>query len=144
MKGNRSGMTLNQQTEVPCGGCTECCRSNQGLFLHPEQGDDVESYQHRVAADRTGKPVFLLATTASGACVYLGPSGCTIYHRRPLLCRTFDCRKHYLTLPRQDRDNLVRLGLSSRAVFNAGRARVKTLSPAERQTCTDTREEFFS
>lgn len=137
-------MTLSQQTEVPCGGCTECCRSNQGLFLHPEQGDDVESYQHRVAADRDGKPVFLLATTTSGACVYLGSSGCTIYHRRPLLCRTFDCRKHYLTLPRQDRDNLVRLGLSSRAVFNAGRARVKTLSPGERQTCADTREEFFS
>ena len=133
-----------EQTEVPCGGCTECCRSNQGLFLHPEQGDDVESYQHQVAADRAGKPVFLLATTASGACVYLGPSGCTIYHRRPLLCRSFDCRKHYLILPRQDRDNLVRLGLSSRAVFNAGRARVKTLSAAERQNCIDTREEFFS
>lgn len=129
---------------MPCGGCTECCRSNQGLFLHPEQGDDVESYQFQVTADGAGNPVFLLATTASGACVYLGPSGCTIYDRRPLLCRSFDCRKHYLILPRQDRDNLVRLGLSSRAVFNAGRARVKTLSAAERQDCLDKSKEFFS
>jgi hypothetical protein len=132
------------KTDVPCGGCTECCKSNQGLFLHPDQGDEVESYQHRVIEDRNENSVFLLSTTPAGACVYLGPSGCTIYERRPLLCRSFDCRKHYLILPRQDRDNLVRLGLSSRAVFNAGRARVRTLSETERQECIDKREEFFS
>lgn len=114
-------------------------------MLHPGQGDDVGSYQVRVTAHPdTGEAVFLLATKGNGECVYLGESGCTIYERRPLLCRSFDCRKHYLILPRQDRDNLVRLGLSSRAVFNAGRARVKTLSAAERQECVDTREEFFS
>jgi len=130
-------------TPVPCNGCTECCRSGQGLFLHPEQGDDVAAYQTRIAADSSGNPVFLLATTPAGACVYLGPSGCTIYERRPVLCRSFDCRKHYLMLPRQDRDNLVRLGLSSRAVFNAGRARTGTLSAAERAACVRLREEYF-
>jgi Fe-S-cluster containining protein len=103
----------------------------------------VASYQHFAAVDGEGNPVFLLATTSEGACVYLGPVGCTIYDRRPLLCRSFDCRKHYLMLPRQDRDNLVRLKLSSRAVFNAGRARLKSLSTAERQACIQTREEFF-
>jgi Fe-S-cluster containining protein len=91
-----------------------------------------------------GNGVFLLATTPDGACVYLGPEGCTIYDRRPLLCRSFDCRKHYLILPRQDRDNLVRLKLSSRAVFNEGRKRLKTLSASERQACDHTRNEFFS
>ena len=130
---------------MPCNGCTECCKSNQGLFLYPEQGDEVDSYQHQVLTDQaTGNPVFLLATGANGQCVYLGASGCTIYDRRPLLCRTFDCRKHYLILPRQDRDNLVKLGLSSRAVFNAGRARLKTLSAEERTECLDKRDEFFS
>jgi hypothetical protein len=128
----------DKRTDVPCDGCTACCASNQGLFLHPEQGDDVESYQHRVV-----NGVFLLATTTNGACVYLGRSGCTIYERRPLLCRTFDCRQHYLILPRQDRDNLVKLGLSSRAVFNAGRARLRSLSSAERKECLDKRKEFF-
>lgn len=137
-------MPPGNQTDVPCNGCRECCRSGQGLFLHPEHGDEVGSYEHRIAVDSAGNPVFLLATAASGACVYLGPSGCTIYGRRPLLCRSFDCRKHYLTLPRQDRDNLVRLKLSSRAVFNAGRARVRTLSAAERQACKDIRDEFFA
>jgi hypothetical protein len=127
------------QTNVPCAGCTECCRSGQGLFLHPEQGDDVESYRFQIVGT-----AYALATTTDGACVYLGPAGCTIYDRRPLICRTFDCRKHYLILPRQDRDNLVRLGLSSRAVFNAGRKRLKTLSPAEREDCLAKRAEFFS
>jgi Fe-S-cluster containining protein len=122
----------------------ECCRSNQGLFLQPGQGDQVETYRHRVATDRTtGNPIFLLETDANGQCVYLGATGCTIYHRRPLLCRSFDCRKHYLMLPRQDRDNLVRLGLSSRAVFNAGRARLKSLRAGEREECLALREEYF-
>jgi Fe-S-cluster containining protein len=134
-----------EQSEVPCGSCTECCKTGQGLFLHPEQGDDVQSYRFQVMADQvSGKPVYLLATTPDGACVYLGPKGCTIYQRRPLLCRTFDCRKHYLMLPRQDRDNLVRLGLSSRAVFNAARSRLKTLTRTERDECLAKREEFFS
>jgi Fe-S-cluster containining protein len=92
----------------------------------------------------TGNPVFLLATETNGQCVYLGGTGCTIYDRRPLLCRSFDCREHYLMLPRQDRDNLVKLGLSSRAVFNAGRARLKSLSPWQRKECLEKREEFFA
>ena len=130
---------------MPCNGCTECCRSNQGLVLHPEQGDDVVSYQHRTLAARdTGEPVFVLAADQSGQCVYLGDRGCTIYERRPFLCRSFDCRTHYLMLPRQDRDNLVKLGLSSRAVFNAGRSRLKTLSAAERSDCLKVRDEYFA
>lgn len=139
-------MTLvKRQTPVPCNGCTECCRSGQGLFLHPDRGDDLESYRHRAIADpATGNTIHLLEVNEQGACVYLGPSGCTIYDRRPLLCRTFDCRTHYLMLPKQDRDNLVSLGLSSRAVFNAGRSRLKTLSPAERDECRSIQKEFFS
>jgi hypothetical protein len=137
-------LPTNSQTEVPCNTCTECCKSKQALVLHPAQGDDVASYQVRLATDPgTGATVFLLATKENGECVYLGPTGCTIYERRPLLCRSFDCRKHYLMLPRQDRDNLVRLGLSSRAVFNAARSRLKTLSPEERKECVEKREEFF-
>jgi len=133
-----------QTTNVPCNGCIECCRSGQGLFLHPEQGDDVDSYRTREVTGNSEESVFLLETTAAGACIYLGESGCTIYERRPLICRSFDCRKHYLILPRQDRDNLVRLKLSSRAVFNAARARLSTLSAEEKQQCLETQREFFS
>lgn len=133
------------QTIVPCNGCTECCASDQLLMLHPEQGDDVAHYRTRTVTDRaTGEILYALAADEQGRCVYLGKTGCTIYERRPLLCRSFDCRKHYLILPKQDRDNLVQLGLSSRAVFNAARARVKSLSAEERKDCLAKREEFFS
>jgi hypothetical protein len=135
----------SSQTEVPCNTCVACCRSGQALLLHPGQGDDVGSYDVVVSTDaETGKPVFRLAAKEDGSCTYLGPSGCTIYPRRPLLCRSFDCRMHYLILPRQDRDNLVRLKMSSRAVFTAGRARLKTLSAEERKDCLEKRAEFFS
>ena len=137
-------LASEHKTDVPCNGCIECCRSGQGLFLHPDQGDDVESYRTRTAQGGAGETVFVLETTPNGACIYLGDRGCTIYERRPLICRTFDCRKHYLILPRQDRDNLVRLKLSSRTVFNAGRARLATLSAEEKQQCLKTRDEFFS
>jgi hypothetical protein len=138
-------LSPNERTAVPCDGCTECCRSNQGLVLHPEQGDDVQSYEHRaVGPGDKGNTVFVLAADDSGQCVYLGERGCTIYNRRPFLCRSFDCRQHYLMLPRQDRDNLVNLGLSSRAVFSAGKSRVKTLSAGERQECRNVRQEYFS
>ena len=132
-------------TEVFCNTCTACCQSSQLLLLHPEQGDDVQSYRFQVVTDpAAGTTVYALAADEQGRCVYLGESGCTIYDRRPLLCRSFDCRKHYLILPRQDRDNLVKLNLSSRAVFNAGRARVMSLSPGERRECLEKREEFFA
>lgn len=130
---------------VPCEGCTECCTSNQGLVLHPEHGDDISSYRFQVLGHgATGEPVLGLATDDKGRCSYLGLHGCTIYDRRPFLCRSFDCRKHYLILPRQDRDNLVRIGLSSRAVFNAGRARLKTLNSQERAECLQRREDYFA
>jgi len=107
--------------------------------LHPELRDDVESYRHVVV----GQDVAVLEADEKGACVYLGEHGCGIYERRPVLCRSFDCRQHYLMLPRQDRDNLVKIGLSSRAVFNAGRARLKTLNQSEREECVAKRREFF-
>lgn len=145
----REGVILTcsgcQPSEVFCNGCTECCTSNQGLVLHPDKGDEVESYRFQVLGHRSaGDPVFGLATDGGGRCVYLGLNGCTIYDRRPFLCRSFDCRKHYLILPRQDRDNLVKIGLSSRAVFNAGRSRLKTLNATERKECLQLREEYFS
>lgn len=34
----------------------------------------------------------VLAHKLNGDCVYLGPGGCSIYDRRPILCRAFDCR----------------------------------------------------
>jgi len=70
---------------VPCNGCTECCR-NDIVFLHPELGDKASTYQTRVVDGR-----YALAHQDGGACIYLGKRGCTIWDRRPAVCREFDC-----------------------------------------------------
>jgi hypothetical protein len=111
-------------SSVCCGICRRTDKLTCPATVAPNGATDVDSYQHRVLTDRaTGNPVFLLATGANGRCVYLGASGCAIYDRRPLLCRTCDCRKRYLIVPRRDRDNLVKPGLSSRAVRAKGMPR---------------------
>jgi hypothetical protein len=47
-------MTVSRTT-VPCAGCTACCR-NEVLVLEPENGDDVDSYEHDpVAHPITGR-----------------------------------------------------------------------------------------
>ncbi len=133
------------ETVVQCGTCTECCKANPGIVLHPELGDDPAQYQCvQLMRDGIGEPVTLVATNENHDCVYLGPRGCTIYERRPALCRAFDCRKQYLILPRQDRANLISAGLSSKSVFDAARARVHTLSAKERRECLSIRKQFFS
>lgn len=81
---------------VPCGTCTLCCKS-EAIILHPEDGDDPANYEtivveHPLYKDR---PVFMIKPRDGGgtACRYLGPFGCSIYAKRPVLCRGFDCRK---------------------------------------------------
>lgn len=70
-----------------CGKCRECCKDGE-LGLHPEHGDDPSTYQTEIRGGR-----IMLAKGPSGACVYLG-DGCTIYERRPVECRVFDCRAY--------------------------------------------------
>jgi Fe-S-cluster containining protein len=70
-----------------CGGCRLCCRGRQAVLLVPGV-DDLASYEIQ-----TIKSHAVLAHQSNGDCVYLGSGGCTIYERRPALCRLFDCRE---------------------------------------------------
>lgn len=70
---------------VPCNGCTLCCRGDAILLL-PGDSDDYQTEPHSLTGQR------MLARKPNGHCIYLGAAGCTIYDRRPQLCREFDCR----------------------------------------------------
>lgn len=74
--------------DVPCGGCTRCCR-NDSVRLLPD--DDPGQYQTQPHPYIPGAK--MLAHTQTGDCVYLGPQGCTIHDRKPLMCREMDCRR---------------------------------------------------
>ncbi len=53
--------------------------------------DDASQYE---TYSKDGK--VYLAKKENDDCVYLGPNGCTIYERRPIVCRSFDCRDYLL------------------------------------------------
>ncbi len=79
--------TIDEQTaEVPCNGCTGCCRSNLNVRLYPQEGGegldlrtDPEGYRW-------------LRKNTDGSCIHLVDNRCSVYAQRPVVCRAFDCR----------------------------------------------------
>jgi len=74
--------------DVPCDGCRRCCVNNDLVRLM--RGDDVSAYVTESHPLKKGH--VMLAHKANGECLYLGPDGCQIHERRPIQCRTMDCR----------------------------------------------------
>ncbi|MBV9756027.1 MAG: YkgJ family cysteine cluster protein [Alphaproteobacteria bacterium] len=74
---------------VPCAGCTECCYTEH-LPVDPRQEPPERLARLDTVPTADGKRE--LRKRADGACVHLGPQGCTVYADRPTICRTYDCR----------------------------------------------------
>ena len=70
---------------VACGTCRLGCVQD-AIVLHPECGDDPGQYE---TVEWLG--CLILKHKPNGECVYLAPGGCSIYERRPAICREFDC-----------------------------------------------------
>lgn len=116
-----------QRADVPCNGCTACCRRDL-IVLHPEAGDDPDAYETvEVVHPLNGSKALALAQGPDGSCVYLGPTGCTIHDRAPHICRTFDCRRFFLALNRTVRRRGLAAGIFDASIIAAGRARLGTL-----------------
>ncbi len=111
---------------VPCNSCTACCQGD-GIFLHPEHGDDPTLYEtEEMGNPVTGEVAVKLKQKANGDCAYLDRgTGCTIWHKRPVICREFDCRVFATVLlaetTRTQRRRLVRQNIISKDVLAAGR-----------------------
>lgn len=73
--------------------CTECCEK-LSPFLTPEEFASGQYIYTFVNSDNDNdKPVIVIPRTEFG-CIYLSNDKiCTIYDKRPLACRQFDCRK---------------------------------------------------
>ena len=70
--------------DVACAGCVACCYHR--VDVHPS----VDDVQH-LDCETRGDGLFL-RKRADGGCIHLGETGCTVYERRPMSCRQFDCR----------------------------------------------------
>lgn len=128
---------MSVSRSVPCGACTLCCRGEL-IILHPEDGDQVATYHTAVMRNLRGdgRDVHVLQRGTDGdSCIYLGPQGCTIYDRRPAICRSFDCRKLFQVTPRPVRRRMIATGSADKAVFDRGRELLSTLpQPPEKGT----------
>lgn len=107
---------------VPCAGCTLCCRHDL-ILVHPEMGDDPSQYE----CDDLAAGIKVLKRAANGDCVYLDrATGCTIYDRRPAICREFDCAAAYKRLGAKGRADALAQGTASKAVLDRGHALLKS------------------
>lgn len=93
-------MAQRREVKVNCGSCRACC--HQLVSLRPS---DLANGPWEL------DPVFLnkvLKRRPDGSCVYLDAMlGCTIYDRRPEICRVFDCGDWYTKLSPEDRRGIL-------------------------------------
>ena len=80
--------------DVPCGGCTACCRSSQFVHIAPDETDTLSHIPAELLfpAPRLPHGHVLLGYDERGHCPMLVDNQCSIYEHRPTACRTYDCR----------------------------------------------------
>jgi Fe-S-cluster containining protein len=80
--------------DVPCDGCTACCRSSQFVHIAPDETDALAHIPPEVLFPAPLLPDghVVLGYDEHGCCPMLTDDGCSIYEHRPRTCRTYDCR----------------------------------------------------
>ncbi|HET7654424.1 MAG TPA: YkgJ family cysteine cluster protein [Acidimicrobiales bacterium] len=90
----RAAMRGEGDVDVPCDGCTACCRSSQFVHIAPDETSTLAAVP---AALRFPAPALppghvVLGYDEQGRCPMLVDDRCSIYEVRPRACRTYDCR----------------------------------------------------
>ena len=80
--------------DVPCDGCTACCRSSQFVGIAPDETDTLAHIPPELLFPAPRMPAghLVLGYDERGWCPMLTERGCSIYEHRPRACRTYDCR----------------------------------------------------
>jgi Fe-S-cluster containining protein len=94
LKGLQEALRGERDAEVPCGGCTACCRSSQFVHIGPDETDTLAHIPAELLfpAPRLPQGHVLLGYDERGHCPMLVDDKCSIYEHRPRTCRTYDCR----------------------------------------------------
>jgi Fe-S-cluster containining protein len=100
---------------VPCNGCTACCQGDL-IILKPHLGDVAQDYTTYFDGQN-----FILEHKKNRDCIYLDRSkGCTIYDRRPVVCRGLDCR-FILKLDKKTLADYVQKGMLTKRLVKAAK-----------------------
>jgi hypothetical protein len=83
-----------RDADVPCGGCTACCRASQFVHIAPDETETLARIPRDLLfpAPRAPKGHVLMGYDEHGRCPMLLDDRCSIYAQRPRACRTYDCR----------------------------------------------------
>lgn len=94
-------------SDVPCDGCTACCRASQFVHIGPEETETLAAIPAELLFPAPGRPDghVLLGYDEHGHCPMLIDDRCSIYARRPRACRTYDCRIFPATGVEADEDD---------------------------------------
>jgi uncharacterized protein len=80
-------------SDVPCDGCTACCKSSQFIPVGPDEADTLAHIAPSLLFPAPRRPGHLvLGYDERGHCPMLVDERCSIYEHRPRACRTYDCR----------------------------------------------------
>lgn len=99
---------------VACGDCHLCCLGDT-ILLHPEMGDMEGDYE--IEKSPFGP---MLAHKSNMECYALGENGCTIYDKRPGICKEFDCADLIRRTTRPERKRMVKAGAIDKRVLKQG------------------------
>ena len=82
-----------EPADVPCDGCTACCRSGKLIPVEPDEVDTLASIPAGDLVPMPGDPSrHVLRHDDAGRCSQLTADGCSAYAHRPQACRLYDCR----------------------------------------------------
>lgn len=94
-----SVVSVEPESDVPCGSCTLCCQL-LSPYLTPQEISSglypislVQPDQSLKTVDPEVGPVVTIYKNPAGGCSLFIDGKCSIYEHRPLACRQFDCRK---------------------------------------------------
>ena len=92
--GMQAALRGEQSSDVPCNGCTACCRSSQFVHIAPDETDTLAHIPAELLFPAPLRPPghVVLGYDERGHCPMLVDDQCSIYEHRPQTCRTYDCR----------------------------------------------------
>jgi len=90
----RAAQVGDADAQVPCGGCTACCRSSFFVHIGPDEPAPLRRIPRDLLFRAPGLPAghMVLGYDERGHCPMLVDDVCSIYEDRPRTCRKFDCR----------------------------------------------------
>jgi Fe-S-cluster containining protein len=97
------------EADVPCSGCTACCRSFHFIHIDPDESETLARIPPELLspAPRSSDGQLVLGYDEHGRCPMLIDDRCSIYEHRPRTCRAYDCRIFAATGVQPDEDKFL-------------------------------------